>query len=432
MTEIAKITVGGFTNIEKVTLTLQDITGLLSLNNYGKSNVFKAISFGLNFIQKDSNYKLNLMHKRENIPLCNTIAGKDFEFEITVELNDHSSIIYGFSFAWQQDNSPSFITAEYLRVRLSKEKKYISCIKRDRETCYYLSSPKGRCNTPLIIENHQLAINKLSNYDKLHYISYIKEVLQLKVFEINSLADPKSFFKDSDEESNYSFLELDVKKNVTIPAPDDLSRFLFHLMKEDKKKYNLFIDAITQLLPDISYLKPRKIEIKKSPFQTSESVPYTFSEAIYSVSVQDRHLNQELSINRLSDGSKRILYVILMAIAVDKAGVNLLMVEELENSIHPSLFQKLLIVLKTFADKTKILFTSHSPYLIQYIKPEMLYIGLPAGDGVARFLKFRKSKTKAFYKEAEDYGLSSGDYLFDLLIQDSETRKEKEKAFFEI
>ena len=56
---------------------------------------------------------------------------------------------------------------------------------------------------------------------------------------------------------------------------------------------------------------------------------------------------------------------------------------------------------------------------------------MPDKEGVARFLRFKKSKTQSFYKEADDYGLTSGDYLFNLLLQDVETRKEKEKELIE-
>lgn len=432
MIEIKKIIVGGFTNIKKVELVLQDITGLLSLNNYGKSNVFKAISFGVNFLQKDGLDKFaNIMYQRDNIPLNNSIAGKDFEFEIELKTDNRSSILYGYSFTWPTNTDEARMTGEYLKIKEKGERKFKSLIKRDKEKCLYLSSLKGRCDTLLKIDSHQLAINKLINYDNLHYHSSLEDLFKVKIKEINTLADPKSYFEHPNEVS-YVYMDKPGKKHTAIPSTGEMSRFLYYLMKEEKRKYNLFQDAIGQLLPDIVSLEPVKIELKKETQTLREKVPFDVSEASFNVLVKDRNLNQKLSINKLSDGSKRILYVLLMAIAVERAGVGLLMVEELENSIHPSLFQKLLIVLKTFAKNTKVLFTSHSPYLIQYIKPELLYIGLPDNDGVARFLKFKKSKTNSFFKEASEYGLSSGDYLFNLLIQDADTRKEKEQMFFEI
>ncbi len=48
------ITVGGFKNIENFTIKLADITSLLSVNSYGKSNTLSAILFGINFISSHS------------------------------------------------------------------------------------------------------------------------------------------------------------------------------------------------------------------------------------------------------------------------------------------------------------------------------------------------------------------------------------------
>ena len=48
---ILSITVGGFRNIEKTTFELGGIVGLVSANNYGKTNVLDAISFAIDFMQ---------------------------------------------------------------------------------------------------------------------------------------------------------------------------------------------------------------------------------------------------------------------------------------------------------------------------------------------------------------------------------------------
>ena len=44
--KISKITIEGFANIDKVSLSLSNICALLAYNNFGKSNILEAISFG--------------------------------------------------------------------------------------------------------------------------------------------------------------------------------------------------------------------------------------------------------------------------------------------------------------------------------------------------------------------------------------------------
>ena len=73
------------------------------------------------------------------------------------------------------------------------------------------------------------------------------------------------------------------------------------------------------------------------------------------------------------------------------------------------------------AGDTQIILTSHSPYLLQYLKPELLYVGIPNEDDIAIFKKIKSSKIKSLVRDASMYDMSLGDYLFDLLggINDS-------------
>ena len=59
--------------------------------------------------------------------------------------------------------------------------------------------------------------------------------------------------------------------------------------------------------------------------------------------------------------------------------------------------------------------TSHSPYLIQYLKPESIYIGVPTDDGTALFKSIKKSKIKEVKSIAKKLEISFGEYIFSLL-----------------
>ena len=67
------------------------------------------------------------------------------------------------------------------------------------------------------------------------------------------------------------------------------------------------------------------------------------------------------------------------------------------------------------------IFTSHSPYLVQYLKPEKIYVGVPNANGVAEFRRIKKNKVKKIVANARDLGLSVGEYLFELLSGDSDS-----------
>ena len=104
---ILSITVGGFRNIEKTTFELGGIVGLVSANNYGKTNVLDAISFAIDFMQASLRERSNMMGVVGCMPLSPKLADDCFTFAIELEdpdLGEYRFVRYGFSFAWAKDD----------------------------------------------------------------------------------------------------------------------------------------------------------------------------------------------------------------------------------------------------------------------------------------------------------------------------------------
>ena len=116
-------------------------------------------------------------------------------------------------------------------------------------------------------------------------------------------------------------------------------------------------------------------------------------------------------------------------VRASRDGVQLLLVEELENSIHPSLLQALLSVVKSFLGGVKLLFTSHSPNLLKYLTAQQLYVGLPSNMGKADFRTIKPSKVKSVLQIASAGEMAFGEYLFELL-QDAESNPSLIDVFF--
>ena len=140
--------------------------------------------------------------------------------------------------------------------------------------------------------------------------------------------------------------------------------------------------------------------------------------------VKEVNNNQITGIGYLSTGTKRILAILALVVSKDEKRTCLLAYEELENSIHPKLLQKLLIILTEIASNIKILIASHSPYLIQYLPLNSAYLGLPNTKGLACFSKLKYAKQKSILNIVNEEDISLGDYLFDIL-----QRKEDDQDF---
>ena len=88
----------------------------------------------------------------------------------------------------------------------------------------------------------------------------------------------------------------------------------------------------------------------------------------------------------------------------------------MESSIHPKLLKKLLEVLNETLDDCKLIISSHSPYLIQYLKMDQIYVGNPSCCGVANFKKVKGNRPKDIVRIGL-YAAKSDDWRKNLFAQ---------------
>lgn len=412
--KILNILIGGYKNISETDIDLTHFTAIIALNNYGKSNLLEAIDFSNDFIKASNKVKNQMMQNQNSIPINNLIAGKDFKFEMTFETNfENNKFIgnYSFSFEWlKNENKGKRIKSEKLRLKKNeKDSKYFTYINRDEDNKTYLNYRTGRCDKNILIEDNALILNKLLNFDDLFYLEIIEKLNNLE-FSINSLKEIERRFS-----TGFTVIESDNTDEPKMSEIPSIASFFYILKKEDKNKYELLKNSITDLLPDIEYISPIEIDLKKGS-KSNKFIPFELPEKAYDIRVKIKTNNQETSIKNLSDGSKRIFYVLANVMIAEMTNCNLLTFEELENSIHPALLQRLLIIISELTSKTQILITSHSPHLVKYLDLESIYIGIPNSDGVALFKKIKKSKQIKLIKYSQDAESNIGDFVFDMLI----------------
>lgn len=411
---IEKILIEGIANIEQIELDLQKFNALIALNNYGKSNLIAAIDFAVKFIKGTLQEKTQAMTYRPFIPINKVIQSKPFKFAITFSTNldkEAHTAIYSFSFHWVKNdrNKGQKVTEESLKIKSNRpDSKYKTYLDRKLNETHYLTSSTGRCDKALKVGKDELAINKLANFE-LFYGEVISEINTLNCLVPDTLQDPDKMFR----RINPNFIRTGY--SLDIPSDYDVAFFVYSLKKNKRNLYELLIDSFKSLIPSIEDIDATEIDIK-SQVKGESKLPLDFPEKLYDIIVKESHNNQVVPISNISSGSQKIFFVLAFAIACEINKVPLVAFEELENSLHPGLLQKFLIILDGLITNTKILLTSHSPYLIQYLSLDRIKIGIPNEKGLAIFKELKKSKYKAISNFAQENGISIGDFIFDKMI----------------
>lgn len=429
--KIKRLTIGNFKNLAETTLELSHIVSLVSTNNYGKSNLLEAIRFGFDFISASPKGRQNMMHWTKGIPLTPTLAGNDYLFSVEFDdpsLGEYRFVRYGFRFSWYNDfGTGASITDEILEMRPNESVRYTSYLKRDKSQ--YRASKTKTGFRKLALSKDTLAIDAISIVDNVEISDVINKIKLLSYRMCNTLELSPSFQPNP--------IEFDFGTNSALSFDDnDIPRALSILSKEKPEAFNLFIETIHNLFPEFQsvelqsytlkgkdqpHIKAIMLSSNEDNISEETKIPYKVKDELYRLIIRSNYLNQPMSMEHMSTGTKRIFWLIANAVFANRYGTSLLGIDEIETSIHPRMIESLLESLVDVLGNTSLLVTSHSPYLIQYLKPNSIYVGVPNRNGVAQFKRIARSKIKTLLSAARELDLSIGEYLFELMSGDEDS-----------
>lgn len=415
--KIQAVLIDGFKNLSNVKISFDNITALVALNNFGKSNVLSGIDFGIDFIKASIEDKKDMMSNSNLIPINCNMIGRNYRYEMVVSTsvsNVEYIIQYGYEFEWKdnEDIEPK-IVSEVLRIKSNeKGQKFTQLINRTADKVLYKSSETGRCSSKIKVEETELVANKLRAYDELYYAEIITKLNGMKIYMENNL-DAKSFYRP-DPIIRKGF------EDEMINA-DNLPRVIYNLKKQRPDKFELLKNVYSQLFPDIEDVIVKNFQLKAdAENQLPEDAPFVFTDIVYVLFVKEKNLANPVNFSMMSDGAKRVFMILTKIIVSSVSNISLIAIEEPENSIHPGLFQAYIQIISQLLDDCKVIITSHSPYIISYLNPSWIHVGMNRKAGVAEFFTFRKSGQKQLENDAAGFNMSMGDYLFSLLA-DSES-----------
>ena len=415
--KITRFSLCGFRNIGRTIINLKSITALVSLNSYGKSNLFSALDFALTFIHVPSATRKNMMSNVSSMPMNINLDNSDFIFSIEGEYNEGENtykVHYGFSFEWAKDNDKGArITSEELYIKDQKAKSHKKALmQRENNGARIRPAITGRCSSKIRKElgEAELALDVLKASRPEYMGRIIDAVSGIKAY-IDEQLDASSLYQRVPQ----ILFQTDNGEELLF---ENIPRTLFVLKQKEPILYSSLMDIFISLFPNIKGMEVTESDISKDLKKLTEksNAPFTLSPKIYSLWVKDRNMNQPLDFRFLSAGAKRILMQLVHIANARLNGISVVGLEEPENSIHPALFQGFLDTLETLTGDMRIIITSHSPYLLQYLDFSGIYIGIPSDDGIARFRTFASSnKIHELMKEADESHTLVGNTIFELM-----------------
>ena len=429
--ELLSIGVGGFRNLAYTTIDLGGITALVSPNNYGKSNLLDAIRFAFEFIESGSKRRSNLMRSVNCIPLVPPLANEDFRFVVEFDnpsLGEYRFVRYSFSFAWLKDDGTGCrITDEKIEINSKRSGSWTNYLKRAEGK--YKKSHDTRSFRSIGLDDTQLAIDVLTAIEDIDINPAIRSIAKITYDICDSLETENRFHPMP--------LEFGEVANETAVVFDDadLPRALYRLKQNHPERFDDFQEAIYTLFPEFEditvslyELKPEEHErlsrvLERDDTDDTDDVPFRIRDDLYKFTVKSEHLNQPVDVSYMSTGTKRVIWLVANIIIAGAGNVGCIGIEEIETSIHPRMMKELLESLNENLGSTSLLLTSHSPFLIQYLKPQKIYLGVPRKDGVATFKRVKPSKVKGALDTAFNNGLGFGEYLFDLMSGDEDRQR---------
>ena len=409
--KIQAVLIDGFKNLSNVKITFDNITALVSLNNFGKSNVLSGIDFGLTYIKAGAEEKIAMMSNANLIPINIKMQCRNYRYEMEV-LTEYEGIdyrvLYGYEFSWRssKDIDPQ-IQQEYLKIKLDeKGQKYTQLISRNADAAFFKSSESGRCSSKIKIEPSELVVNKLRAYDELYYAEIIQKLHSMKMYMENNL-DAKSFYRPNP-------IILKGYEDEMIDA-ESLPRVIYDLSMKCPEKFELLKNVFMQLFPDIEDIIVKRHGLSGFEGELPDDAPFVIANSIHVLYVKDKYLIEPVDFAIMSDGAKRVFMILTKIVVSNDSNISFIAIEEPENSVHPNLFHAYVQIISQLLTDCKVIITSHSPYVISYLEPAWIHVGINLTPGIARFFNFKKTGRKQLQRDAAEFNMSMGDFLFSML-----------------
>jgi predicted ATPase len=199
-------------------------------------------------------------------------------------------------------------------------------------------------------------------------------------------------------EQSYKVWEIEFRSTGTLT--DSIAFRHIYMWNEDRAMLEEFQDLIGP--PGLGLLERfeiRSLEWGGNPFARIYQPFYVPSE-------QMGGAGRLCRFSELSDGTRRVIRMVTHLL-FDKR--SLMLMEQPEDSIHPGLLRKLIDLLRSYSDRSQIVFTTHSSDVLDILRPEEVVL-VTANEGVTNARSLSPAEIAEARRFLRDEG-SLSDYL---------------------
>jgi len=379
---LTQLSISNYKSLREVTLTPDQFCVIVGANAAGKSNFADCIDFisevyrhGLEMAVERKGGYANIAFRRQRrskLPI---------EIRLTVEVGEDElapgsrkdgtkrlfKIEHYFAFAVQGASirAPYQIVEENLTVREREqtEWKTVGSVKRTSQTESKISvldeRKREKSDKPT---GSRLYSDALFDFSRLELI-YDKGMRNILASEllITSLGFVLLGMREVVRElGSMRVFQISPSKSrevgVPTPGPEidrwggNLPAVVDAVSKNSPSQWDLVMETMTAILPDL----------------TGIDVDYTPSRRL-SLFFREAETGTVWSVEEVSDGTIQTLALLM---AITDPSVSLVVVEEIENSVHPWIIRRVLDVCRESSTTKQIILTTHSPIVINSVRPE--------------------------------------------------------------
>lgn len=357
---IEAFTCKNFKNVQTDGLKLGRISLLVGPNNYGKSNLIRAISFGANMVsainQNESGFMQEIERNGGSELMNKNTQGKSIYLEWTIKLPEDKKVKYTFKFRVGNNREDNSIEKECLEAAPKPLNKpafnYFSCTERNPGVAMISTSHEiGTKNTRVSVDIEQDE-TILRQFDRLVVKNeqMQNEYVTGNLFQM--VETMKEYFAGFYSFSSALF-DLAAIRDLTEISADgkvlkkDGSNFVnvyLYMCKTDAAFEKRFLNRMRELIPDLKKIVTNQIAGR--------------------VAMALEIKNKDYFLDSVSDGTIKALILTLIICLPHEKAPSMLAIDEPESNLHPAWQHTFSKWILEASRHIQIFISTHSPELL--------------------------------------------------------------------